>query len=232
MDILQLVRTLEEFTYEIALWVVFLPKTLVRFAFQPARIHRYVKLVMEKPANERYDEYFSPLLYWLLIGIVPTFSVINNFIDHSSTAMAHSVMNEPLEVRFASILVLLIWPPVTLSIYSSIRNGVPLNRENLKHPFYAQCMLLAPFYSIVTAWIVFWPFVKKSEHAWTFFTYVAAAFLWFTVLCSLEKRMMSFEGRAASPARAQVAALSIFFLFPGLFIGLSWLTYLIFTLNK
>ena len=232
MDILQLIRSLEEFTYEIVLLILFLPKTLIRFAFQPARVRDYVSAELEKPTGDQFRSYLSPILYWILVGVVPAFVVINNVIDHARTEFAHNVAREPLEIRFASIIVLLIWPPLTFAIASLIRCGTDLSREAIRRPFYIQSMLLAPFYPVIMGWGYFGLHAKRVNNSSEFVVFFCAAAAWFFPLFILERNIYTLEGAALSRMREQLAALSGFVLFPGLYIGLSWLVVLIFALNQ
>lgn len=151
MDLGQLITALEEFIYEIALWPILLLKTLLRFALRPLKTDQYVRGELAKIAKDRYRESLSPLLFWILIGVVPAYMVITAYLMHSSEKEARFLMDDPVEVRFAALLIFLIWPPLTFAVGLLIQSGERLTRETLRYPFYTQCMILAPLYAVVTA---------------------------------------------------------------------------------
>ena len=81
MDVTKLLQSLEEFVYEIACLAVLLPKTLFRLTLFPRRVFQYVTLELQKPAEERFQEQASPLIQWLVVGLLPHFFTLCIFVS-------------------------------------------------------------------------------------------------------------------------------------------------------
>jgi len=71
MDPRQLLKTLEGAVFEMALWVLLLPKTLVQVLRRPIWVLDYTTAEMAKPESERFDDYLSPVSFWLLVAVGP-----------------------------------------------------------------------------------------------------------------------------------------------------------------
>jgi|GEM_PF-4696961 len=71
MTFFDFVRSLEALISELALWIVLFPKTYITMIFRPAKITGYCLKELEKPKDERFNEYISPTLFWMLGGALP-----------------------------------------------------------------------------------------------------------------------------------------------------------------
>jgi hypothetical protein len=151
MDLQKLLAAVEEFVYEIGLWTILLPKTLLLLAFRPKKITEYVNAELDKPATDRYAEYLSPITFWLLLAVVPSFVLGMHYLRTRIDPFSETIASAPVKVRFAALIIFLLWPPLTFAISTLIREKTKLTRESLRRPFYVQCMCLAPFYSMLLA---------------------------------------------------------------------------------
>jgi hypothetical protein len=169
MDLVKLIQTLEEFVYEIALWPILLPWTFINFAFPASlRLVGMVNAELDKPADQRYSRCLSPILYCLLVAVVPTFAIISRLFESSGDGTVHAFSQESIGIRFTAILIFLIWPPLTMAIGSLLRKETELTREALRRPFYGHCMLLLigprPIHLAVPRMApVPWSYVVKSR---------------------------------------------------------------------
>jgi len=78
MDILKLIRSLEETSYALATWMVLLPKTLIRITLKPQFIIPYIHHELKEANPDRaFDEHLSPVLLWIFAVAVPNIYVIN-----------------------------------------------------------------------------------------------------------------------------------------------------------
>src|SRR5262247_4893054 len=71
MEPQKLLKTLEGAVFEMALWVLLLPKTLLRVLRRPVWVLDYTTAEMAKPESERFDDYLSPVSFWLLVAVGP-----------------------------------------------------------------------------------------------------------------------------------------------------------------
>ena len=66
MDLMRILRSLEEFLYELVGWLVFYPRTFWRVLRHPAAIARYTRAELLKPEEGRFEETISPVLMLIL----------------------------------------------------------------------------------------------------------------------------------------------------------------------
>lgn len=145
MDLQNLIQTLSDFVYELALWPLLIPMSLFRFAFRAAKVSEYVNLELDKPAGQRYPKYLSPMLYWLLIGIVPSFMLIRKYFSLSTNPLCQSLLAQPAPLSFTEVLIFWIWIPLAWAATTLWRERDDITRESLRRPFYVQCMVSAPY---------------------------------------------------------------------------------------
>lgn len=135
MNFGQLFQSAEDAVYEVMVWILILPKTLFRSLASPRATMDYVdeEWKAEKP-EERFDEYLSPVLLWLLTIVVPwTFTLI--------------LLNGEGRFDEQNILKVTLYSMVIPFVYISwveILNKTPVKRSTLKRAFYKHCYALTP----------------------------------------------------------------------------------------
>src|ERR1700730_5777709 len=91
MDILKVLQSVEDLIYEVALWIVFIPKTFFRVVLHPRWCHTYVVAEFQKDSKERFEAYMSPVLFWLTTGVVPYLFVIDYLMGEKQSRVAQEV---------------------------------------------------------------------------------------------------------------------------------------------
>ena len=71
MDIGKLFQSIEDAVYEVMVWIMLLPKTFIRSMFRPGWAIQYVNEEWEKKPDDRFDEFLSPVLLWLIVAVFP-----------------------------------------------------------------------------------------------------------------------------------------------------------------
>ena len=71
MDFAKLLKSVEDAVYEVMVWLLLLPKTLIRVTFRPKWAMKYIDEEWLKKPDERFDEYLSPVMLWLLSAVFP-----------------------------------------------------------------------------------------------------------------------------------------------------------------
>ena len=66
MDLMRILRSLEEFLYELVGWLVFYPRTFWRIMRHPDAIARYTQLELEQDPERQFTETISPVLMLIL----------------------------------------------------------------------------------------------------------------------------------------------------------------------
>jgi hypothetical protein len=141
MDFGKLFQSIEDAVYEIMVWILLLPKTLFRSMFRPRWAIHYVHEELSKKPEDRFDEFLSPVLLWLIVAVLPlTISTLlkdgnirtpNEFIQ----ALSNGLLSQAL---YAMIT------PFTYIAWMEWMGSHPIRKSTLKTSFYLHCYALAP----------------------------------------------------------------------------------------
>jgi hypothetical protein len=159
MDLTKLLQAIEEFIYEIACLTVLIPKTFFLLSFRPGLVHAYVTQELGKPKDERFDRFASPLLFWLVTGILPNFLVLSIFA--SLPAIRELVPTDywisqflhlSIENRFVALSAFAVSFPLAFAITIARAQKAETSRNSLREPF-TQCYCLSPLlFACVPIW--------------------------------------------------------------------------------
>jgi hypothetical protein len=160
MDFVSLLQSLEGATYEIAAWLMLIPKTLFRVIFMPHWAIDYVNQEWEKKPEDRFDEYLSPVLIWLFLIVLPSAL----FLDQITYFVG--IFRPDYTMKWQDSLVLnvayaLITPLVFVTVVEWF-NKKPMKRSSLKRVFYLQCYALTPVQFVLQLFIVFFQLMTIS----------------------------------------------------------------------
>jgi len=143
MDLIAIIRSLEELLYEVMGWLVFYPRTLWRILLRPAAMIRYSATEQgDKPAD-RYADALSPPLMLLITVLFTHFIALamgDDTLAKGPAALVKSVQNL-LIVRALIVAIL----PLMFTVISMRRRGLEIDRTTMREPFYSQCFLAVPF---------------------------------------------------------------------------------------
>ncbi|MEK1889386.1 MAG: permease [Phyllobacterium sp.] len=141
MDFMRLLKSFEEFLYEIVSWIVFYPVTMWRTIRHPSKLMRYADVELLDDDEDRYSDTLSP----------PLFLLVTLLIAHGMELglLRQSVVLPSLLSTDANLLV---FRAVSFSIFPLLmalkllrHAGTQLDRKTLQPPFYSQCYVAAPF---------------------------------------------------------------------------------------
>lgn len=91
MDFVKILRTLEDFLYEVMSWLAFYPRTLVRILLHPIAVSKYAVQEMAQAREEQFTETISPPLM-LILSIILAHVVEISFGD--ALLYRHSKLND------------------------------------------------------------------------------------------------------------------------------------------
>lgn len=142
MDVLKILRSVEELLYEVMSWLIFYPRTLWLTLTRPLKTMRYSDQEQASESESRYAETLSP----------PLFLVLSILLAHGIEIVAHfkmPVARDGLgEMVTSSDQNLLVFRAVMFSLHPLMfaaawlwLGGRRLDREKLRAPFFAQCYL-------------------------------------------------------------------------------------------
>ena len=141
MDFAKLFKSVEDAVYEVMVWLLLLPKTLIRAAFRPRWAMKYIDEEWEKKPDERFDEYLSPVMLWLLSAVIPlTLAFIVSRPDiNSAQDFLKALSNDIYSTTLYMMLI-----PFVYVVGIEWLNKTPVKRSSLKISFYRHCYALAP----------------------------------------------------------------------------------------
>lgn len=145
MDFGRILRSLEEFLYELMTWIVFYPRTMLRIVARPVAVSRYAQLQLSQEPQLQYTEMMTPVLMLIASVIIP-FGI--SFVINASPVkdMPHwmRLLEAEPERRliFSSIVYSLYALAGAMLILS--RRRTRIDREVLRGPFHVYAYLTSP----------------------------------------------------------------------------------------
>src|ERR1700710_2708802 len=70
MDFMKLLKSLDDFLYEVVGWIIFYPITLVRSVLSPLAMLRYSDRELLEPDEEQYTDTFNPPVFLLITLLI------------------------------------------------------------------------------------------------------------------------------------------------------------------
>jgi len=145
MDLIRLLRSLEEFLYELVGWLVFYPRTLWRVLVRPGEVASYTRREFAKDPEHRFADAISPVLMLIL-------SVVLAHALEMTLRQAPLSVSGPLgKLLFSSEQGLLLTRSAVFCIFalgaalSTLwRQRLPIDRDTLREPFSIQAFLACP----------------------------------------------------------------------------------------
>ena len=146
MELLKILRSLEEFLYEAIIWLVMFPRTMWRVVRAPLKMDLYARREINEKIENQFTDSMSPPLFLLLsIGLGHLIALA----FHIKSDIHGNAIGKAI---FGNQENLLIYRAVGFSIWALVfssgmlrRTRVPLDRETLRAPFFGQCLITAPF---------------------------------------------------------------------------------------
>ena len=146
MDLYKLIKSLEEFLYEVATWLLFYPRTFWIALTRPAALAVYTDVELGENVDDQFTDVVSPPMFFLLTLLLAhalELATHLHFGEHKSE-LAHKVFESDSSLLvFRSIAYCLF--PVFMANGLMRRLHQPVDRNTLRRPFYIQCFFTAPF---------------------------------------------------------------------------------------
>ncbi|MCB9111749.1 MAG: hypothetical protein H6634_10930 [Anaerolineales bacterium] len=143
----KILQALEEVIFEIMVWLMLLPKTLLQVIFKPQEIITYVgnECVAKKP-EAQFDEFLSPIVFWIIVAVLPlTYALLSEADIQKDGFLAVFLENRILfGAGIASLLL------ITYLTWIELVNNRPIRKSALKRMFYIQCYFTSPAVLIIT----------------------------------------------------------------------------------
>ena len=145
MDFMKLLKSLDDFLYEVVGWIVFYPITLVRSVLKPVAMLRYSDRELLEPDEEQYTDTFNPPIFLLITLLIAYLlgKVIQPEIKLSS------LLSKDTDLLLFRGVIFSIFP-VLMSVDLLRHQGKRIDRVALRPLFYGQCFIAAPFALVVS----------------------------------------------------------------------------------
>ena len=165
MDLMRILRSLEEFLYELVGWLVFYPRTFWRVMRHPAAIARYTQLELEQVPERQFTETISPVLM-LILSVV-----LAHALEMLARIPAADIPTPLAQLLLGSEQALLLTRSVVFCGYALIaalsvlrQQRRPITRETLRTPFSIQAFLVSPFVVLLSAGLLLLRIGGTWEH--------------------------------------------------------------------
>lgn len=147
MDFLKLVQSLDDLLYETMSWLIFYPVTLWRVLVRPMRMMGYADSELSDAESKQYIDTLSPPLF-LLLTLILIHAVEIAVVGQSELVGSKQGLNTFIDDDTN----LIILRAVTFSLFPLVmasrlvrKQGIGLDRNTLRPPFYSQCYATAVF---------------------------------------------------------------------------------------
>lgn len=152
MDLMRIVQSLEEFLYTVMTWLLFYPRTLWRVITRPFVIAERVETEMSAAPDSQFSDMVSPPLFLILSVVL---AHVLELTLHVKILQSDATLASEI---FGSEQALLAYRSVTFSTFPLVMaaeflrlKGSPIDKDSLRHPFFVQCLLTAPFAVVFSA---------------------------------------------------------------------------------
>ncbi|OYX93278.1 MAG: hypothetical protein B7X90_17135 [Novosphingobium sp. 17-62-19] len=145
MDFFKIIQSLEELLYEMMTWLVFYPRTLWRSFAHPIALLRYSDRELRDSPDQQFLELLSPPLFLLLTILLSHLIEVamHQQLPIPTTEFGRAVLTSDQNLLILRALMFSIYPLLFAVTRLHIQH-IPLNRQTLREPFFAQCYIAGP----------------------------------------------------------------------------------------
>jgi hypothetical protein len=140
MDFIRILRSLEEFLYEVMTWLVFYPRTLLRTAFRPIEILEYSRAELRKPEEEQFQDTLSAPLFLLLSLVISHLIELALHLHPFANAghAAETLLGSDQNLVILRSLMFAVFP-LMFALEQVKDSKSALTRKTLRGPFFGEC---------------------------------------------------------------------------------------------
>lgn len=198
MDLMRLLRSLEEFLYELVGWLVFYPRTFWRILLHPGAIARYTRLELAQDEDRQFGETISPVLMLVL-------SVVLVHALELAMKMPLPPTASPIgQLLFGSEQGLLLTRSAVFSVFALgaalgtlHQQRQAITRSTLREPFSIQAFLVCPFVVLFSTGELL---ARTPQGRWIGLVLVTGSLAWYVLARAAAYRALNHAGRLKSIA--------------------------------
>jgi hypothetical protein len=140
MDFMKLLKSLDDFLYEVVGWIVFYPITLIRSVLNPIKMLRYSDRELLEPDNEQYTDTFNPPIFLLITLLI---AYLLGKVIQPQIQLSNLIAKDTDLLLFRGLIFSIF--PVLMAVDLLRHQGKRVDRVALRPLFYGQCFIAAPF---------------------------------------------------------------------------------------
>jgi hypothetical protein len=192
MDFMKLLKSLDDFLYEVVGWIIFYPITMLRSVLHPLAMLRYSDLELTESEEEQYTDTLNPPIF-LLITLFLVYLLAKVIQPTVRLHLPGFLSNDGDLLLFRGVAFSIF--PVLMSVDLLRHQGKRIDRGTLRPPFYGQCFIAAPFAlvaSIAGQLLQFHrlPYIVSGVVLYflALLWYVAVEIIWFSSTLAISKK--------------------------------------------
>lgn len=144
MDLMRMLRSLEELIYEVMTWLVFYPRTFLLTLFRPLKTLEYCRSQFHRPEDEQFDQSLSPPLFLMLSLFIAHMAALGVHFDPLSQDSSFLGSLSQQNLLFFRSLFFAVFP-LMFALHHVKVSGLSLSRAALRAPFFIECFPAAVF---------------------------------------------------------------------------------------
>ncbi len=194
---MKLLKSFEDFLYELVGWLVFYPITLYRSVVHPIAMLHYSHLEIAEPEEDQYTDTLSPPIF-LLITLFVLLLVGKALKPHELDDVRRILGSDTSLLLFRGVVFSIF--PVLMAVDLVRRQGKRIDRRSLRSPFYGQCFITAPFALIASIGGMLielhglpYVFLGIALFFIAVIWYVAVEIRWFSATLNISKRRAAWD---------------------------------------
>ena len=140
MDFMKLLKSLDDFLYEVVGWIVFYPITFFRSVLKPVEMLRYSDRELLGPEEEQYTDTFNPPIFLLITLLI---AYLLGKVVQPQIKISNLLSKDTDLLLFRGVIFSIF--PVLMAVDLLRQQGRRIDRVALRPLFYGQCFIAAPF---------------------------------------------------------------------------------------
>jgi len=145
MDVKEAISSTSELLFDFASSIVLLPRTLAKVLRNPVWAVDYLTSQSSEKAKERFEKYSHPILFWIVMGIIPYYAIIEIYFQSSTEGKVLEAYNNIGAVNIiSSIAIFLVSFPLSCSFILHVFRHRNFTKTTFRRSFFIQLYITAP----------------------------------------------------------------------------------------
>jgi hypothetical protein len=145
MEAFKAIQSVGNLSYEIAVELVFIPKTFIKVLRSPSWIAEYINSQSSKEDKEKYREYSYPMWFWMVISVLSYYFLLEFLVKgFEEGEVLAAYQNISFTSKLGGIMTLFISLPISCTLVIELFKNKKLEKNAFKKSFDIQCYCTAP----------------------------------------------------------------------------------------